>query len=121
VLVDDRFFIIPLIFFLIQKCHKITLYKKSTMNTPNLCRPGHGASCALCCGSHNYNAPFEEIHALLKSVVKSLSFTAANTLQNASEPVGAILPVHTTPLALLMKALSSHSPNYTRMGFNAHL
>jgi len=36
------------------------------MNTLNLCRPGYGASCALCCGSHNYNAPFEEIHALFK-------------------------------------------------------
>lgn len=34
------------------------------MNTLNLCRPGYGASCALCCGSHNYNAPFKEIHAL---------------------------------------------------------
>jgi len=66
VLVDDRFFIMPLIFFLIEKCHKITLYKMATMNTLNLCRPGHGASCALCCGSHNYNAPFEEIHALFK-------------------------------------------------------
>jgi len=36
------------------------------MNKLNLCRPGYGASCALCCGSHNYNASFEEIHALFK-------------------------------------------------------
>ena len=57
----------------------------------------------------------------LKGVVKSLSFTAANTLQNASEPVEVVLQAHTIPLALLMKALSSHSQNYTRMGFNAHL
>ncbi len=28
------------------------------------CRPGHGASCALCCGSHNFAAPFEAVDAL---------------------------------------------------------
>lgn len=30
----------------------------------NPCRPGYGASCALCCGSHNYNLGSEEIEAL---------------------------------------------------------
>lgn len=29
------------------------------------CRPGHGASCALCCGSHNFAAPAEAVLALL--------------------------------------------------------
>lgn len=32
----------------------------------NICRPGHGASCALCCGSHNYLASPEHISALFK-------------------------------------------------------
>ena len=30
----------------------------------NRCRPGHGASCALCCGSHNYAAAPEEIESI---------------------------------------------------------
>jgi hypothetical protein len=30
----------------------------------NICRPGNGASCALCCGSHNYDVPPEELGAL---------------------------------------------------------
>jgi len=30
----------------------------------NICRPGFGASCALCCGSHNYRACREEIGGL---------------------------------------------------------
>ncbi|MBP7738680.1 MAG: hypothetical protein KA369_22080 [Spirochaetes bacterium] len=36
------------------------------MITPsiNICRPGFGASCSLCCGSHNYRASREEIEGL---------------------------------------------------------
>ncbi|MCX8124418.1 MAG: hypothetical protein N3F66_09660 [Spirochaetes bacterium] len=30
------------------------------------CQPGFNASCALCCGSHNYKASFSEIDALFK-------------------------------------------------------
>ncbi|PKL35773.1 MAG: hypothetical protein CVV44_19800 [Spirochaetae bacterium HGW-Spirochaetae-1] len=30
----------------------------------NPCRPGHGASCALCCGSHNYNMPQEQLEEM---------------------------------------------------------
>jgi hypothetical protein len=30
----------------------------------NICRPGYGASCALCCGSHNYRVSRMEIEAL---------------------------------------------------------
>lgn len=30
----------------------------------NPCRPGHGASCALCCGSHNYRMTAEEMEDL---------------------------------------------------------
>lgn len=36
------------------------------MNKVNACRPGYDASCALCCGSHNYNASFEEIEKLFR-------------------------------------------------------
>jgi hypothetical protein len=32
----------------------------------NICRPGYGASCTLCCGSHNYHACIEEIEALFR-------------------------------------------------------
>jgi hypothetical protein len=30
----------------------------------NICRPGYGASCSLCCGSHNYQVGRVEIEAL---------------------------------------------------------
>jgi hypothetical protein len=30
----------------------------------DICRPGFGASCSLCCGSHNYRAGREELEAL---------------------------------------------------------
>jgi len=33
-------------------------------NRINRCRPGHGASCALCCGSHNYAVAPQEIGEL---------------------------------------------------------
>lgn len=36
------------------------------MSTLNICQPGHGASCALCCGSHNYAAAPGEIDALFQ-------------------------------------------------------
>ena len=32
----------------------------------NICRPGYNASCALCCGSHNYNALPGEIDSLFR-------------------------------------------------------
>lgn len=32
----------------------------------NICRPGCGASCALCCGSHNYRASRGEIEMLFR-------------------------------------------------------
>jgi len=42
------------------------------MTTLNICRPGFGASCALCCGSHNYDASFEEIDRLFLERTKVL-------------------------------------------------
>lgn len=36
------------------------------MGSINLCRPGFGASCALCCGSHNYDASCKDIAALFQ-------------------------------------------------------
>lgn len=33
-------------------------------NRVNRCQPGHGASCAFCCGSHNYAMPPEEIEEM---------------------------------------------------------
>jgi hypothetical protein len=30
----------------------------------NICRPGYGASCALCCGSHNYRLSNNEVEEL---------------------------------------------------------
>ncbi len=35
--------------------------------TVNICRPGHNASCALCCGSHNYAVSFEELDEIYMS------------------------------------------------------
>ena len=31
----------------------------------NICHPGYGASCSLCCGSHNYRMDIEQIEELL--------------------------------------------------------
>ncbi|MCU0847344.1 MAG: hypothetical protein MUD12_05605 [Spirochaetes bacterium] len=42
----------------------------------NICRPGRGASCALCCGSHNYRADTEELdrmYAARSSLFKNFS------------------------------------------------
>ncbi len=39
----------------------------------SICRPGHGASCALCCCSHNYRAPYAEIDALFERRAALLS------------------------------------------------
>ncbi len=33
----------------------------------NICQPGHNASCALCCGSHNYRLPRDELHQLFRA------------------------------------------------------
>ncbi|MFA5519075.1 MAG: hypothetical protein WDA74_07470 [Spirochaetota bacterium] len=32
----------------------------------NICRPGFNASCALCCGSHNFSMPMEKLSIVLK-------------------------------------------------------
>lgn len=36
---------------------------KSMQHTINICQPGYGASCALCCGSHNMTGGREVLHA----------------------------------------------------------
>ena len=40
--------------------------KEQIIMNVNICQPGHGASCALCCGSHNYRACKEEIDELFR-------------------------------------------------------
>ena len=35
-----------------------------TKNTVNRCRPGFGASCSFCCGSHNYVLSENEIEEI---------------------------------------------------------
>ncbi len=43
-------------------------------STVNRCQPGYGASCSLCCGSHNYTVPLESIeNILLERGFKSLT------------------------------------------------
>lgn len=32
----------------------------------NCCNPGYNASCALCCGSHNFNVSYHDIHHFLE-------------------------------------------------------
>jgi hypothetical protein len=39
----------------------------------NICKPGFGASCALCCGSHNFNLPLEKIEILLQGRMRDSS------------------------------------------------
>lgn len=38
----------------------------------NICRPGHGASCALCCGSHNVRATRGDIGELMSRRAEAL-------------------------------------------------
>jgi hypothetical protein len=42
----------------------ISLSNDYQENRINRCQPGHGASCALCCGSHNFALPPEDIEEL---------------------------------------------------------
>ncbi len=39
----------------------------------SICRPGHGASCALCCGSHNFNCTREDLLGLMEHRASRLS------------------------------------------------
>lgn len=41
--------------------------------TINICNPGYNASCALCCGSHNYQASHEGISELFEKRSESIS------------------------------------------------
>ncbi len=64
--------------------------KKSTMheyinNTVNRCRPGYGASCALCCGSHNYVGSPEKIGGLFHERAKKKGGTPFESPENSSE------------------------------------
>ncbi len=48
--------------------------------TINPCRPGFGASCALCCGSHNYDASREEIESLFQKRRKKFRLFSSSFL-----------------------------------------
>ncbi|HXK66504.1 MAG TPA: hypothetical protein PK348_09570 [Spirochaetota bacterium] len=50
------------------------------------CQPGFNASCALCCGSHNYTASFHDIDALFKDRFKFFS----NMLAKSNDIVSAL-------------------------------
>lgn len=43
------------------------------------CQPGFNASCALCCGSHNYKASFSDIDALFKERYRYFSNMISNS------------------------------------------
>ena len=57
---------IKLLFSIIPLISSIPLspYNMTETTKLNICRPGHNASCALCCGSHNYAGTREEIDTL---------------------------------------------------------
>lgn len=44
----------------------------------NICRPGYGASCALCCGSHNYRGSGEDVGGLFARRAEVLSGFSRN-------------------------------------------
>ena len=46
----------------------------------NICRPGYNASCALCCGSHNYAASPVEIDSLFRKRTEVFSRFSRNYL-----------------------------------------
>jgi hypothetical protein len=50
----------------------------------NICSPGYNASCALCCGSHNYDASFEEISEIFEKRTESVyKHRSSNAAQGA--------------------------------------
>lgn len=62
----NKFFIENLLFIFVIYEVSVISELTTAMHNINICRPGFGASCALCCGSHNYNASKEEISILFK-------------------------------------------------------
>jgi hypothetical protein len=47
----------------------------------NICRPGYGASCGLCCGSHNFDCTREDLIHLMKRRASRLSSFAPEYLR----------------------------------------
>ncbi len=45
-----------------------------------ICQPGRGASCALCCGSHNYRAGRDEMDALFRARRRAFPATVPSPL-----------------------------------------
>jgi hypothetical protein len=41
--------------------------RERSENLPNICRPGFGASCAMCCGSHNLSCSRDDLRRVLSA------------------------------------------------------
>jgi hypothetical protein len=52
----------------------------------NICQPGHKASCGLCCGSHNYNAPPHAIAKLFRKRTEQFNRLRQPTHYNLKIP-----------------------------------
>lgn len=57
------------------------IYSKNRVNP---CRPGFGASCAFCCGSHNYKVPPEQIEEIFTIRGKDVSAGAGKHPEDSS-------------------------------------
>ncbi len=77
----------------------------------NICRPGFGASCSLCCGSHNYRVTREEIEKLfirrariMKAysrdflIKKMIAYRSAMTGSYYVDPANALFSIATPAL-----------------------
>ena len=58
--------------------------------TINRCQPGYNASCSLCCGSHNYTMPSEQIENLF--LKRSLEYTESRIKQPEESCIEKLFP-----------------------------
>jgi len=85
------------------------------MYTPHnyACQPGFNASCALCCGSHNYRGSYNEIDTLFRRRLQCFS-----NMLFCSNDLTAILQACFQELSLI--TLPPHDPHATQCPFVAY-
>ena len=88
----------------------------------NICNPGQGASCALCCGSHNYRASREEVGVLFARRSGLLAQYNRQYLINAmtasrSNLTGSYYYRQEDTLALTLPALFGDCPRCPFVGY----
>jgi hypothetical protein len=88
----------------------------------NICRPGFGASCALCCGSHNYLANPGEINSLfcersLRVRDFNRDYIIRNMASSRSSMTGSYYYPGTSPFIITLPARDAGSRQCPFVGF----